>query len=91
MSGFNVVVGNAFKDRAVGYLFTSNLVVNPCSYFVRLALSSRAYYQMYAYDWLLSISEEVELVEQSSLTWSIAIYFLSRYATASPLYPDIMC
>ncbi|KZP32784.1 hypothetical protein FIBSPDRAFT_848036 [Athelia psychrophila] len=33
---------------------------------------------MYAYDWLLSISEEVEIVSQSSLTWSIAIYFLSR-------------
>ncbi|KZP07903.1 hypothetical protein FIBSPDRAFT_1052717 [Athelia psychrophila] len=33
---------------------------------------------MYGYDWLLSISEEVEIVSQSSLTWSIAIYFLSR-------------
>ncbi|KZP02484.1 hypothetical protein FIBSPDRAFT_880302 [Athelia psychrophila] len=33
---------------------------------------------MYAYDWLLSISEEVEISSQSSLTWSIAIYFLSR-------------
>ncbi|KZP26073.1 hypothetical protein FIBSPDRAFT_1041124 [Athelia psychrophila] len=33
---------------------------------------------MYAYDWLLSISEEVQIVSQSSLTWSIAIYFLSR-------------
>ncbi|KZP11731.1 hypothetical protein FIBSPDRAFT_1050541 [Athelia psychrophila] len=33
---------------------------------------------MYAYDWLLSISEEVAIVSQSSLTWSIAIYFLSR-------------
>ncbi|KZP18047.1 hypothetical protein FIBSPDRAFT_1046428 [Athelia psychrophila] len=33
---------------------------------------------MYAYDWLLSISEEVEIVSQSSLTWPIAIYFLSR-------------
>ncbi|KZP32798.1 hypothetical protein FIBSPDRAFT_848069 [Athelia psychrophila] len=33
---------------------------------------------MYAYDWLLSISEEVEIVSQRSLTWSIAIYFLSR-------------
>ncbi|KZP26076.1 hypothetical protein FIBSPDRAFT_1041127 [Athelia psychrophila] len=33
---------------------------------------------MYAYDWLLSISEEVVIVSQNSLTWSIAIYFLSR-------------
>ncbi|KZP24382.1 hypothetical protein FIBSPDRAFT_1042175 [Athelia psychrophila] len=33
---------------------------------------------MYAYDWLLSISEEVAIVSQSGLTWSIAIYFLSR-------------
>ncbi|KZP06559.1 hypothetical protein FIBSPDRAFT_902716 [Athelia psychrophila] len=33
---------------------------------------------MYAYDWLLSISEEVEIVSRSGLTWSIAIYFLSR-------------
>ncbi|KZP05573.1 hypothetical protein FIBSPDRAFT_1054022 [Athelia psychrophila] len=33
---------------------------------------------MYAYDWLLSISEEVAIVSQGSLTWSIAIYFLSR-------------
>ncbi|KZP03556.1 hypothetical protein FIBSPDRAFT_467305 [Athelia psychrophila] len=33
---------------------------------------------MYAYDWLLSISEEVEIVSHSSLSWSIAIYFLSR-------------
>ncbi|KZP11889.1 hypothetical protein FIBSPDRAFT_1050424 [Athelia psychrophila] len=33
---------------------------------------------MYAYDWLLSISEEAAIVSQGSLTWSIAIYFLSR-------------
>ncbi|KZP16261.1 hypothetical protein FIBSPDRAFT_866100 [Athelia psychrophila] len=33
---------------------------------------------MYAYDWLLSISEEVAIVSQSGLTRSIAIYFLSR-------------
>ncbi|KZP16247.1 hypothetical protein FIBSPDRAFT_1047617 [Athelia psychrophila] len=33
---------------------------------------------MYAYDWLLSISEEVAIVSQSGLTWSITIYFLSR-------------
>ncbi|KZP11882.1 hypothetical protein FIBSPDRAFT_1050419 [Athelia psychrophila] len=33
---------------------------------------------MYAYDWLLSISEEVAIVSQGSLTWSTAIYFLSR-------------
>ncbi|KZP32802.1 hypothetical protein FIBSPDRAFT_943790 [Athelia psychrophila] len=33
---------------------------------------------MYAYDWLLSISEEVAIVSKGSLTWSIAIYFLSR-------------
>ncbi|KZP19071.1 hypothetical protein FIBSPDRAFT_1045806 [Athelia psychrophila] len=33
---------------------------------------------MYAYDWLLSISEEVAIVSQGSLTWSITIYFLSR-------------
>ncbi|KZP32791.1 hypothetical protein FIBSPDRAFT_1012776 [Athelia psychrophila] len=41
--------------------------------------SGRGYFfVMYAYDWLLSISEEVEIVSQNSLTWSIAIYFLSR-------------
>ncbi|KZP04186.1 hypothetical protein FIBSPDRAFT_878768 [Athelia psychrophila] len=33
---------------------------------------------VYAYGWLLSISEEVAIASQSSLTWSIAIYFLSR-------------
>ncbi|KZP19059.1 hypothetical protein FIBSPDRAFT_1045805 [Athelia psychrophila] len=33
---------------------------------------------MYAYDWLLSISEEVQIASQSSLTWSITVYFLSR-------------
>ncbi|KZP32807.1 hypothetical protein FIBSPDRAFT_882140 [Athelia psychrophila] len=33
---------------------------------------------MYTYDWLLSISEEVVIVSQGSLTWSITIYFLSR-------------
>ncbi|KZP14265.1 hypothetical protein FIBSPDRAFT_1048909 [Athelia psychrophila] len=33
---------------------------------------------VYAYDWLLSISEEVVIVSQSSLTLSITIYFLSR-------------
>ncbi|KZP22070.1 hypothetical protein FIBSPDRAFT_1043780 [Athelia psychrophila] len=33
---------------------------------------------MYAYDWLLSISEEVEIASQGNLTWSITIYFLSR-------------
>ncbi|KZP03717.1 hypothetical protein FIBSPDRAFT_968752 [Athelia psychrophila] len=33
---------------------------------------------MYAYDWVLSLSDEVELVSKSGLTWPIAIYFLSR-------------
>ncbi|KZP19464.1 hypothetical protein FIBSPDRAFT_1045441 [Athelia psychrophila] len=33
---------------------------------------------VYAYDWLLSISEEVEMVSNGGLTWPIAIYFLSR-------------
>ncbi|KZP13333.1 hypothetical protein FIBSPDRAFT_936387 [Athelia psychrophila] len=32
----------------------------------------------YTYDWLLSTSEEVEIVSKSGLSWSIAIYFLSR-------------
>ncbi|KZP25787.1 hypothetical protein FIBSPDRAFT_949899 [Athelia psychrophila] len=32
----------------------------------------------YAYDWLLSAPEEVELVSKRGLTWPIAIYFASR-------------
>ncbi|KZP13315.1 hypothetical protein FIBSPDRAFT_936384 [Athelia psychrophila] len=32
----------------------------------------------YTYDWLLSTSEEVEIVSSSGLSWSIVIYFLSR-------------
>ncbi|KZP11644.1 hypothetical protein FIBSPDRAFT_1050574 [Athelia psychrophila] len=35
---------------------------------------------MYAYDWVLSVSEEVELVSAAGLSWPIAIYFLSRAA-----------
>ncbi|KZP11645.1 hypothetical protein FIBSPDRAFT_962052 [Athelia psychrophila] len=33
---------------------------------------------MYAYDWALSVSDEVELVSVAGLSWPIAIYFLSR-------------
>ncbi|KZP33070.1 hypothetical protein FIBSPDRAFT_1036230 [Athelia psychrophila] len=33
---------------------------------------------VYAYDWLLSVSDEVEIVSQRGLSWPIAIYFLSR-------------
>ncbi|KZP09151.1 hypothetical protein FIBSPDRAFT_964168 [Athelia psychrophila] len=33
---------------------------------------------IYGYDWVLSVSEEVELVSAGGLTWPIAIYFLSR-------------
>ncbi|KZP16998.1 hypothetical protein FIBSPDRAFT_934255 [Athelia psychrophila] len=35
---------------------------------------------MYVYDWVLSLSEEVELVLKDGLTWPITIYFLSRVA-----------
>ncbi|KZP11667.1 hypothetical protein FIBSPDRAFT_962073 [Athelia psychrophila] len=33
---------------------------------------------MYAYDWALSVSDEVKLVSVAGLSWPIAIYFLSR-------------
>ncbi|KZP02856.1 hypothetical protein FIBSPDRAFT_1055609 [Athelia psychrophila] len=33
---------------------------------------------VYAYDWLLSISEESEILSKRGLSWSIVIYFLSR-------------
>ncbi|KZP11660.1 hypothetical protein FIBSPDRAFT_962066 [Athelia psychrophila] len=33
---------------------------------------------MYAYDWALSLSDEVKLVSIAGLSWPIAIYFLSR-------------
>ncbi|KZP18870.1 hypothetical protein FIBSPDRAFT_955838 [Athelia psychrophila] len=32
----------------------------------------------YAYDWLLSISEESEILSKRGLSWSIALYFSSR-------------
>ncbi|KAF7967639.1 hypothetical protein HWV62_33623 [Athelia sp. TMB] len=35
---------------------------------------------MYTYDWLLSISEEVEIVSaRGGLTWPLAVYFVARY------------
>lgn len=34
--------------------------------------------QAYAYDWLLSISEESEILSKRGLSWSIALYFSSR-------------
>ena len=34
---------------------------------------------MYTYDWLLSLSEEVEMVRKAGWSWSICIYFISRY------------
>lgn len=34
---------------------------------------------MYAYDWLLSLSDEVEMVGKAGLTWSVGVYFISRY------------
>ncbi|KAF7967638.1 hypothetical protein HWV62_33621 [Athelia sp. TMB] len=39
---------------------------------------------MYAYDWLLSVAEEVEIVSaRGGLTWSLAIYFVARYVLLS--------
>ncbi|KZP02297.1 hypothetical protein FIBSPDRAFT_970179 [Athelia psychrophila] len=37
-----------------------------------------ASFTLYAYDWLLSASDDVEIVSRGGLSWSIAIYFLSR-------------
>ncbi|KZP26776.1 hypothetical protein FIBSPDRAFT_928449 [Athelia psychrophila] len=37
-----------------------------------------ATFTAYAYDWLLSISDEVELIARAGITWSIAVYFVSR-------------
>ena len=35
--------------------------------------------QVYTYDWLLSVSEEVEIVSaRGGLTWTLAIYFVAR-------------
>ena len=37
---------------------------------------------MYTYDWLLSVSEEVEIVSaRGGLTWPLAVYFIARYVT----------
>ncbi|KZP16251.1 hypothetical protein FIBSPDRAFT_866092 [Athelia psychrophila] len=56
----------------------STAVVSAASWAPVLDYSFTSNFVMYAYDWLLSISEEVAIVSQSNLTWSIAIYFLSR-------------
>ncbi|KZP13637.1 hypothetical protein FIBSPDRAFT_960426 [Athelia psychrophila] len=32
----------------------------------------------YTYDWILSVSDEVEIASKRGLSWSLAIYFLSR-------------
>lgn len=37
--------------------------------------------QVFMYDWLLSVSEEVEIISRSGLSWSIAVYISSRYAS----------
>ncbi|KZP29607.1 hypothetical protein FIBSPDRAFT_946849 [Athelia psychrophila] len=36
------------------------------------------HWQAYAYDWLLSIPDEVEICLKHGLGWSMAVYFLSR-------------
>ncbi|KZP33082.1 hypothetical protein FIBSPDRAFT_1036238 [Athelia psychrophila] len=38
---------------------------------------------VYAYDWLLFASEEVEIVSERGMSWSIAIYFLSRISACA--------
>ncbi|KZP18578.1 hypothetical protein FIBSPDRAFT_893377 [Athelia psychrophila] len=45
-----------------------------CYYYIVLLVS-------FAYDWLLSIPAEIEIVSKSGLSWSILIYFFSRIST----------
>ncbi|KZP18477.1 hypothetical protein FIBSPDRAFT_1046172 [Athelia psychrophila] len=44
-----------------------------------------ANFAAYVYDWLLSISEELEIVSRSGLSTSIVIYFLSRISQVTHL------
>ncbi|KZP10241.1 hypothetical protein FIBSPDRAFT_963241 [Athelia psychrophila] len=44
-----------------------------------------ANFAAYVYDWLLSISDELEIVSRSGLSSSIVIYFLSRISQVSHL------
>ncbi|KZP13608.1 hypothetical protein FIBSPDRAFT_1049307 [Athelia psychrophila] len=53
--------------------------------FKGMAYVSVAQLTAYSYDLLLSISEEHEIISRAGLTWSIAIYLLSRISTAAPL------
>ena len=60
------------------YVFTSCLTVSRYLARTKGPYLQRVPGQTYAYDWLLSIAEECEIVANSGLTPSNALYFVSR-------------
>ena len=60
------------------YVFLSVLTVSPTA--LQDARRILNLLQAYAYDWLLSMTEECEIILRAGVTPSIALYFVSRYA-----------
>lgn len=73
---------DAFYEQLLRYkyYFMAAFVVSHWLIHSSLTFLTHLYWntKAYTYDWLLSISDEVEMVSRHRLTFPIAIYFLSR-------------
>ena len=73
---------DAFYEQLLSYkyYFMAAFVVSHWQTHSSLTFLTRIYriVKAYTYDWLLSISDEVEMLSRHRLTFPIAIYFLSR-------------
>ncbi|KZP29393.1 hypothetical protein FIBSPDRAFT_946688 [Athelia psychrophila] len=81
------IIEGLVANQTYKYVFVAQFVV---SAFTKLLFDDHPLKrpnQWYTYDWLLSISEEYEVVSKAGLSWSIAIYFASRIS----LFGQMLC
>lgn len=69
------------------YLAAAHVTVSAPKYILTQSKTPVSFIQIYVYDRLLSIPDECAMVANSGITWSISIYFLSRYPALSPVRP----
>ena len=75
-----------FQTLFERYILLATFVVS-----ASVAHSSLPYnycHQAYVYDWLLSVPEEVAIIEKRGLSWQFTIYLLSRYAASKCIVFD---
>ena len=74
----DLTVADYTSYQLVSHVFISCLTVSRCLARSKEPCLQRVPAKAYAYDWLSSIAEECEIVVNSGLTPSNALYFVSR-------------